>query len=102
MWHPHLKRNWIDEHNFEIIDNRKTIYPTSISLLQLRQSDNFLNENEGNPHKMQCGCRFLKQDVLQNSSKSPSLLELQSNVNLKKETQVEGKLQIYIRQTRNA
>jgi hypothetical protein len=84
MWHPHLKRRWLDERNYVIYDNRRKAFPTS--LVQLSTTGGFLSDEKKNNPKMQCGCRFLKQDIVGASSsggKSSSFLELKSNVGSK-------------------
>lgn len=87
MWHPHLRRKLLDENSFEIIDSRRKIYPTSLSLVQLKQSSNFLTEENKiiDSSKMKCGCRFVKQDIVQNTEikQHTSLLEMESKVELK-------------------
>lgn len=57
MWHPHLKRNWINDKEFVMEDRHWKEYPLSLSLLQVDQSE-FLKE-PNNP-KLQCQCRFIK------------------------------------------
>jgi hypothetical protein len=82
MWHPHLKRRWLDDKNYVIYDNRRKAFPTS--LVQLSTAGGFLSEDKKNHAKMNCGCRFLKKDIVGASSpgksSSSSFLELKSNV----------------------
>jgi len=57
MWHPHLKRNWINEKEFEIVDVDKNKYP---AFLQITKNQNtFLSENK---KKLQCSCKFVKEE----------------------------------------
>ena len=66
MWHPHLKRNWLNEKDYEIIDKRKATYP---AFLQIGSTENnFLSQQDYNGKKMQCGCKFIKINTLNNSS----------------------------------
>lgn len=73
MWHPHLKKNWLSENNFEIADHRRINYP---AFLQLKEKDvGFLSPVENK--KMQCNCRFLKEvnEIEQEQNKHLSLLK---------------------------
>lgn len=83
LWHPNLKRKWLDDRNYVIVDNRRKIYKTS--LIQLANDSGFLANQDNHP-KMQCGCRFIKQDIVKPASPSTasSFLEVKSNVNLGK------------------
>ena len=89
MWHPHLKRKWLDDKNYVIYDNRSKVYPTS--LIQLKTGSEFLSNNKegsNNSAKMQCGCRFLKQDIVtastqNNIGKQTSFLETNSSIKMR-------------------
>jgi len=61
MWHPHMKRTWIDDRNYLIYDRSRKVYSTS--LIQLKTDTGFLDSNESSP-KIQCGCRFIKEDIV--------------------------------------
>lgn len=56
-WHPHLKRNWLNEKEYEMIDHRAKTYPAFLQMA----SNNFLADDY-NGKKMSCGCRFIKLD----------------------------------------
>jgi hypothetical protein len=79
LWHPHLKRKWLDDKNYVIYDNQKKIYATS--LIQLKADSAFL-ENNTKP-KLQCGCRFIKQDIMKSPypAMASSFIELKANAN---------------------
>jgi hypothetical protein len=102
MWHPHLKKIMDENNSMEVFDNRKRIFPASLSLLQLGGGNFLQNTDQGHP-KMQCGCRFLKQDQIQspvaatninnNANLTPvtSLLEIENNTGFEKINQNNGK-----------
>lgn len=102
MWHPHLKRKWIDDNNYMIIDNRKKVYQTS--LLQI-QSSNFLDVTSQRAPKMSCGCRFIKQvdiEPIEQAGNSESdniqhtsLIEINKKIEPKSFAQIEYSI-IYI------
>ena len=86
MWHPHLKRKWLDDRNYVIYDNRSKVYSTS--LIQLKTGSGFLSDSKTDSAKMQCGCRFLKQDIVtastqNNINKQTSFLETNSSIKMK-------------------
>ena len=66
MWHPHLKRDWIDNKNFKIINSRKIIDPKFQIFLQIEsetKEKNFLSNQVIKPldKKMKCNCKFIKE-----------------------------------------
>lgn len=60
-WHPHLKKNWVNQSEFLLEDNHNKLYPTEMSFIQMANSNKFLGEpNILNNSKMKCACRFVK------------------------------------------
>jgi hypothetical protein len=53
MWHPHFKKNWISDTNFEIIDLKKE---SDISTFIQVNENKFLNPI----HIMDCKCKFIE------------------------------------------
>jgi hypothetical protein len=74
LWHPHLKRNWLNENMFEIVDSRSKVFSTSF----IQLSSSFLQQEQDN--KMHCGCKFIKHE---NAVPDLALVEMGSkNINL--------------------
>ena len=72
MWHPHLKRYWIDETSFNIIDTKKyskenfPIFLEVKNAIQEKKEENFLGSKTFLPqfisnNRMNCFCKFIKE-----------------------------------------
>jgi hypothetical protein len=59
MWHPHLKRNWINEKDFHIVPTKSGGFPV---FLQVNKENSFLTNDSNAKQKMQCSCKFVKLD----------------------------------------
>jgi hypothetical protein len=57
MWHPHLKKKWLNEENYEIVDSRKESFPSFIQVMP-EATKGFL-KTSGNGKKMECRCKFM-------------------------------------------
>jgi hypothetical protein len=70
MWHPQLKRTWLDNDKF-IIENKARRIPANLELLQLNSRTNsFLIKKDNKPNqKLNCGCKFIKDDNKHNAKK---------------------------------
>lgn len=75
MWHPHLKRDWIDENTYNIIDTKRNSQENFPIFLEIRNNirekkeDSFLSTNtflpqiiNNNNNKMKCVCKFIKEN----------------------------------------
>lgn len=67
LWHPHLKKNWVDEKDYTVVDHHSKVYQTYLSLLQLSDKSGDINIDKSSEvknlitnQKLACGCRFLK------------------------------------------
>jgi hypothetical protein len=62
MWHPHLHRKF-RENKYEIVDQMKEKYPAFLQLQHKEKESLFLNNNPNEiKQKMECKCRFVKND----------------------------------------
>ena len=88
MWHPHLKKTWLDNDKFIIEDKNKNI-PANLELLQLnsRKSAFLIKNEDSQSPKLECGCKFIK-DVKNYKSRNSDLnlnnIENTDNVSLAK------------------
>lgn len=85
LWHPHLKRSWIDNKESLVIDHKNKDYLTNLSLIQLTEGTQKLDIDNSNDFKnlimnpkLSCKCRFLKHlegEDCKPSSNTQSLLK---------------------------